>query len=50
MCPDGYLNLGWERDERYRDCMLAITVDAVVTAWDELMAEVADAPPRFGIV
>jgi hypothetical protein len=42
--PAGYLNLGWEHDERYRDAMSAITVDAVVAAWDDLMAEVA--PPR----
>jgi ADP-heptose:LPS heptosyltransferase len=49
MVPDGYLNLGWERDDRYRDCMLAITVDAVTAAWDDLMAEVAGTPPRFGI-
>jgi ADP-heptose:LPS heptosyltransferase len=49
MVPEGYLNLGWERDDRYRDCMTAITVDAVLAAWDELMAEVADTPPRFGI-
>jgi ADP-heptose:LPS heptosyltransferase len=50
LVPDGYLNLGWERDARYRDCMLTVTVDAVVDAWDDLMAEVADTPPRFGIV
>lgn len=39
--PDGYLNLGWEHDERYRDAMSAITVEAVTAAWDDLMAEVA---------
>ena len=39
--PDGYLNLGWERDERYRDAMSAITVDRVIAAWDDLMDEVA---------
>jgi ADP-heptose:LPS heptosyltransferase len=50
MVPEGYLNLGWERDDRYRDCMAAITVDAVVSAWDDLMTEVADTPPRFGVV
>jgi heptosyltransferase III len=38
--PDGYLNLGWERDERYRDAMSAITVDRVIAAWDDLMDEV----------
>jgi ADP-heptose:LPS heptosyltransferase len=36
MVPDGYLNLGWERDERYQDCMQAITVEAVLSAWDDL--------------
>jgi heptosyltransferase-3 len=45
MIPDGYLNLGWEHDERYRDAMRAITVDTVVTAWDDLMSEV-DATPK----
>ena len=44
MVPDGYLNLGWEHDDRYRDAMSAITVDAVVAAWDDLMTEV-DATP-----
>ena len=44
MIPDGYLNLGWEQDDRYRDAMSAITVDTVVTAWDDLMTEV-DATP-----
>ena len=39
--PDGYLNLGWEHDERYRDAMSAITVDAVTASWDDLMAEVS---------
>jgi heptosyltransferase-3 len=38
--PNGYLNLGWEHDPRYRDAMSAITVDAVVAAWDDLMHEV----------
>lgn len=37
--PNGYLNLGWERDDRYRDAMSAITVDTVIAAWDDLMAE-----------
>ncbi|MBM3674432.1 MAG: glycosyltransferase family 9 protein [Actinobacteria bacterium] len=41
--PDGYLNLGWERDDRYPDCMQAITVDAVLAAWDDLQAEAASA-------
>lgn len=39
MIPQGYLNLGWEHDDRYRDAMSAITVDAVIAAWDELMDE-----------
>jgi len=38
--PDGYLDLGFERDPRFTDCMEAITVDAVVSAWDDLRAEV----------
>ena len=37
--PDGYLDLGFERDDRYRDCMAAISVDRVMTAWDEVVAE-----------
>ena len=37
--PDGYLDLGFERDERYRDCMAAISVDRVMTAWDEVVGE-----------
>ena len=40
MVPNGYLNLGWEQDERYRDAMKAIPVETVVTAWDDLMAGV----------
>jgi len=43
MVPDGYLDLGFERDERYRDCMSAITVEMVTAAWDDLRAEVARA-------
>lgn len=34
--PDGYLDLGFERDDRYRDCMQAITLDLVLAAWDEV--------------
>ena len=41
MVPDGYLNLGFEQDDRYRDCMSAITVEMVLEAWDALMREVA---------
>jgi ADP-heptose:LPS heptosyltransferase len=37
--PDGYLDLGFERDDRYRDCMRAITVAMVLAAWDDLRAE-----------
>lgn len=37
LVPNGYLNLGWERDERYHGAMAAITVDAVIAAWDDLM-------------
>ncbi len=43
MVPDGYLNLGFEQDDRYRDCMSAITVEMVLEAWDDLMREVAAA-------
>jgi ADP-heptose:LPS heptosyltransferase len=38
--PEGYLNLGWERRDRFRTCMQAITVDAVLAAWDGLLVEV----------
>lgn len=48
MAPDGYLDLGWERDDRYRDCMEAITVGAVLSAWDSLMVEVGVAPGAVG--
>ena len=48
MVPDGYLDLGWERNDRYRHCMEAITVDAVLEAWDSLMAEVGAAPGAVG--
>jgi ADP-heptose:LPS heptosyltransferase len=40
MVPNGYLNLGWEQDERYRDAMKAIPVETVIAAWDDLAAEV----------
>lgn len=43
MIPDGYLNLGFERDDRYRTCMNEITVEAVVAAWDDLRAEAISA-------
>ncbi len=39
MIPEGYLNLGFERDERFRDCMSAISVEMVLAVWDELLAE-----------
>src|SRR6476469_7234992 len=37
--PDGYLDLGFEHDDRYPDCMRAITVEMVLAAWDDLRAE-----------
>jgi hypothetical protein len=40
LVPDGYTNLGFEQDDRYRDAMSAITVETVVEAWDDLAAEV----------
>ena len=39
--PDGYLNLGFEQDEQYRDAMLGITVPMVLGAWDDMSDEVA---------
>ena len=39
MVPDGYLNLGFEHDDRYRDCMRAITVEMVLGAWDDVISE-----------
>ncbi len=45
LIPDGYLNLGFERDERYAHCMEAITVPMVAGAWDALRAEVRTAGP-----
>jgi heptosyltransferase I len=45
LVPDGYLNLGWERDDRYRTCMDAITQQAVMAAWDDLCSEVAASSP-----
>lgn len=39
MIPDGYLNLGFEQDDRYRDCMQSITVEMVLAAWDDLISE-----------
>ena len=48
MVPDGYLDLGWERDDRYRDCMKVITLSTVLGAWDDLMAEVADGARGLG--
>lgn len=40
LVPDGYTNLGFEEDDRYRGAMAAITVETVVGAWDDLAAEV----------
>ena len=39
MIPDGYLDLGFEHDARYADCMRSITVDTVIATWDDLRAE-----------
>jgi hypothetical protein len=36
LVPDGYLNLGFERDERYRGAMAAIDVPRVLATCDEL--------------
>jgi ADP-heptose:LPS heptosyltransferase len=47
MIPEGYLNLGWERNNRYCDCMLAITPEVVMAAWDELLAEVSASSGPF---
>ena len=44
--PNGYLNLGWEHDERYHDAMSAITVDAVIAAWDDLMTDGSEPADR----
>jgi ADP-heptose:LPS heptosyltransferase len=44
--PDGYLDLGFERDERHADCMRAITVEMVLAAWDDLRAEALAAGHR----
>jgi ADP-heptose:LPS heptosyltransferase len=41
--PEGYLDLGFEHDERYPDCMRAITVEMVLEAWDDLRAEAVSA-------
>jgi ADP-heptose:LPS heptosyltransferase len=46
--PNGYLNLGWEHDERYATCMQDITLAAVIAAWDDLMHEVGSAPSQTG--
>ncbi len=42
--PGGYLDLGFERDDRYRHCMAAITLESVLEAWDELVS--TPAPTR----
>jgi ADP-heptose:LPS heptosyltransferase len=39
MIPEGYLNLGWERDDRFRNCMEAISVDSVIAAWNQLVGD-----------
>jgi ADP-heptose:LPS heptosyltransferase len=41
LVPDGYLNLGFEQNHKYRDAMLGITVPMVLGAWDDMRDEVA---------
>jgi len=48
MIPEGYLDLGWERDDRYRDCMKVITLATVLEVWDDLMTEAADGARETG--
>jgi ADP-heptose:LPS heptosyltransferase len=43
--PEGYLDLGFERDDRYPNAMNAISVPAVLEAWDRLSSD-SDVP-RF---
>lgn len=42
--PDGYLDLGFERDERYPNAMHAISVPAVLEAWEQITSR-SDVPP-----
>lgn len=46
--PDGYLDLGFECDGRYPDCMAAISVAAVLGAWDALVPDEELAPRPDG--
>ena len=41
LVPDGYLNLGFEQNHKYRRAMLGITVPMVLGAWDDMSDEVA---------
>jgi ADP-heptose:LPS heptosyltransferase len=43
--PEGYLDLGFERDDRYPNAMNAISVQAVVEAWDHVTSQ--SERPRF---
>jgi ADP-heptose:LPS heptosyltransferase len=50
LVPDGYLNLGFEQNDKYRDAMLGITVPMVLDAWEAMLGEVAagSRPPAGG--
>ena len=50
LVPDGYLNLGFEQNHKYRGAMLGITVPMVLGAWDDMGEEVAASsrPPTGG--
>lgn len=43
LVPDGYLNLGFEKNHKYREAMLGITVPMVLGGWDDMSEEVAAA-------
>ena len=43
--PEGYLDLGFEHDDRYPDAMAAISVEAAVAAWDEVSSRSPVTPP-----
>lgn len=50
LVPDGYLNLGFEQNQKYRDAMMGITVPMVLDAWEAMLGEVAagSRPPAGG--
>lgn len=50
LVPDGYLNLGFEQNQKYRDAMLGITVPMVLDAWEAMLGDVAAGfrPPASG--